>query len=154
MELSSGVNSTTGKSTTSKAKANQFQKDPKLQAIIQELEAQKNRPGGFSVHPKMEKMKTLLIEHFAQKQFDKDDADANGGNHTLTGDSRVMLFVTLRQCIDEVMEVLNREKPLIRAVPFIGQGTDKNGKKGYGQKEQLEVLCFSEYMLAIIDSIV
>ena len=139
MEISSGVNAVTGKATSSKAKASQFQKDPKLQAVIQELEAQKNRPGGFSVHPKMDKMKTLLIEHFAQKKFDKDDAVANGGGEDLSGDSRVMVFVSYRQCIEEVMDFLNLEKPLIRAVPFIGQGTDKNGKKGYGQKEQLEV---------------
>ena len=87
----------------------------------------------------MDKMKTLLIEHFAQKQFDKEDATANGGAPNAADDSRVMLFVSYRQCIDEVMEVLKHEQPLIRAVPFIGQGIDKNGKKGYGQKEQLEV---------------
>ena len=142
MEVSSGVNATTGKQTGSKSKANQFQKDPKLQAVIQELEAQRNRPGGFSVHPKMDKMKTLLIEHFAQKHFDDEDAQANGSGETLTSDSRVMLFVSYRQCIDEVINILDQEKPLIRAIPFIGQGTDKNGKKGYGQKEQLEVGTF------------
>lgn len=142
MELSSGVNTTTGKTTGSKSKASQFQKDPKLQAVIQELEAQKSRPEGFSVHPKMDKLKTLLIEHFAQKQFDKDDAEANGVTPSTSGDSSVMLFVSYRQCVDEVMEALRHEEPLIRAVPFIGQGTDKNGKKGYGQKEQLDVSTF------------
>ena len=40
---------------------------------------------------------------------------------------------------EQITEALNSEKPLIRAVPFIGQGVDKQGKKGYGQKEQLEV---------------
>lgn len=93
------------------------------------------------MHPKMDKMKTLLVEHFAQKRFDKEDADANGNDNgeELSGDSRVMVFASFRQGVDEVVEFLNSERPLIQAVPFIGQGTDKAGKKGYGQKEQLDV---------------
>lgn len=127
------MNAATGKETGKKAKAEQLQKDQKLQEVLQELEAQRARPGGFSAHPKMDTLKTLLVEHFAQRQFDREDG--NGGGD----DSRVMVFVSYRQCIDEVIALLNHERPLIRAVPFIGQGTDKNGKKGYGQKEQLEV---------------
>ena len=108
---------------------------------MQELERQKNQPGGFVTHPKMEKLKMLLIEHFAQKQFEKEDAVANNaiGAADLTGDSRVMVFCSFRQCVEEVTAFLNRDSPMIRAVPFIGQGTDKAGRKGYGQKEQLSV---------------
>lgn len=87
----------------------------------------------------MDRVKTLLVEHFAQKRYDKEDADANGGSEELTGDSHVMIFVSFRQCVDEIVEFLNLESPLIRAVPFIGQGADKAGKRGYAQKEQLEV---------------
>ncbi|KAI0690699.1 hypothetical protein BC835DRAFT_1363433 [Cytidiella melzeri] len=136
LDLMSETNATPG----SKSKSNQYQKDTKLQVILQELEAQMNQPGGFSVHPKMDKMKTLLVEHFAQKKFDKEDAQANGGGEDMSGDSRVMVFVSFRQCVDEVIAALSSEKPLIRAVPFIGQGTDKKGNKGYGQKEQLDVI--------------
>ena len=35
--------------------------------------------------------------------------------------------------------MLNEERPLIRATRFIGQGTDKQGKRGFAQKEQLDV---------------
>ena len=122
-----------------KQKENPFKSDVKIQAILEEFEAQKNRPTGFAIHPKMEKLKMLLVEHFAQKQFDKEDADAAGRGEGVSGDSRVMVFSTYRQCVDEIVEYLNRERPMIRAVPFIGQGTDKSGKKGYGQKQQLEV---------------
>ncbi|KAJ3558501.1 hypothetical protein NM688_g891 [Phlebia brevispora] len=123
-----------------KQKENPFKSDVKIQAILEEFEAQKNRPTGFAIHPKMEKLKMLLVEHFAQKQFDKEDADAAGRGEGVSGDSRVMVFSTYRQCVDEIVEYLNRESPMIRAVPFIGQGTDKSGKKGYGQKQQLEVI--------------
>lgn len=81
----------------------------------------------------------LLIEHFAQKRFEKEDADLEGGREGVTGESCVMVFCSFRQCVEEVVKFLNLDSPMIRAVPFIGQGTDKSGKKGYGQKEQLDV---------------
>ncbi|KAH9950517.1 P-loop containing nucleoside triphosphate hydrolase protein [Amylocystis lapponica] len=95
-----------------------IQKDPGFQALMKEIEAQKSR--GFALHPKMEKLRSLLVH----------EAD----------DSRVMVFVSFRECVDEVVEMLNRENPLIRATRFIGQGTDKHGRKGIAQKEQLEVI--------------
>lgn len=110
-----------------------------MQDVIKELDSQKSRSGGFSMHPKQEKLKLLLVEHFAQKRFDKDDAEAHGNDQIPSGDSRVMVFVSFRQGVDEVVDLLSREKPLIRPIPFIGQGMDKNGKKGYGQREQLDV---------------
>ena len=131
------------KPSSSKVKPKKPQKDPKLLEILQELDTMKVQSGGFPIHPKMDKMKTLLVEHFAQKRFDKDDAVANGGGEDLSGDSRVMIFVSFRQGVEEVVSFLNDDRPLIRAVPFIGQGIDKQGKKGYGQKEQLEV-CYTQ----------
>ena len=91
------------------------------------------------MHPKMDMVKTLLIEHFAQKRLDKEDAVASGGGDDLSGDSRVMVFASFRQNVDLLITMLNKENPLIRAVPFFGQGTDKHGNKGYSQKGQLEV---------------
>jgi hypothetical protein len=123
-ELATGVNEATGKQTATKSQADRFGKDPKLQAILTEMEKQMARPGGFSMHPKMDKLKTLLIEHFAQKGLDN-DSNAAGD---LDSDSRVMVFTSFRQTVDLIVEMLAKEKPLIRAVPFIGQGTDKNGK--------------------------
>ena len=124
-----------------KQKQNPHASDPKMQAVMQELEAQKARPGGFLTHPKMERLKMLLIEHFAQRRLDFEEAEAevNGQTGTNDGDSRVMVFCSYRQCVEEVTAFLNQDSPMIRAVPFIGQGTDKSGRKGYGQKEQLEV---------------
>ncbi|KAI0639199.1 hypothetical protein C8Q77DRAFT_45651 [Trametes polyzona] len=99
--------------------------------LMKELEKQAAR--GFSMHPKMDTLRTLLIDHFA-KQMPEDGA--NGPQSK----SRAMVFVSFRECVEEIVELLNKESPIIRAKAFIGQGTDKQGKRGYAQKEQLEVI--------------
>lgn len=98
--------------------------------LMKELEKQAAR--GFSMHPKMDTLRTLLIDHFGKEL--PDPADASG-----VCKSRAMVFVSFRECVEEIVELLNKESPIIRAKAFIGQGTDKQGKKGYAQKEQLEV---------------
>ncbi|GBE78153.1 hypothetical protein SCP_0110360 [Sparassis crispa] len=110
-------------------------KDQNFQALVKELEAQKSR--GFSLHPKMDKLRTLLVQHFAGTMIDREDTKKSIGE---AGDPRVIVFVSFRECVDEVVELLSKENPLIRATPFIGQGTDKQGRKGLAQKEQLEVI--------------
>ncbi|KAF7339856.1 ATP-dependent DNA helicase mph1 [Mycena venus] len=115
------------KKTASKAK--KFKEDPQFQAVIKELEAQRLR--GFAMHPKMEKLKALVVEHFAQKL---------GDDGQETEQTRVMVFSTFREAVDEIVDALNTQKPLIRANRFIGQGTDKQGRKGLAQKEQLELI--------------
>lgn len=103
-----------------------------FQSLMKKFEEQAAR--GFSVHPKMELLKTLLIDHFA-KQL----PESEGETSTHTGQSRAMVFVSFRECVEEIVELLNKESPIIRAKAFIGQSTDKQGRKGYAQKEQLEV---------------
>lgn len=114
-----------------------LQKDPGFKMLIKEFEAQKSR--GFSLHPKMEKLRTLLVQYFAKGMLDREEQGQDAQPASEADDSRVMVFVSFRECVDEVVEMLNKENPLIRATRFIGQGTDKHGKKGIAQKEQLEV---------------
>lgn len=114
------------------SKSKKLRHDPLFQATMRELENQRSR--GFSVHPKMDLLKTLVVQHFAKNLAD-DDAEERSNEET-----RAMVFVTFREAVDEIVEALNFERPLIRASKFIGQGTDKQGKKGLAQKEQLEVL--------------
>ncbi|KAI0670106.1 P-loop containing nucleoside triphosphate hydrolase protein [Trametes maxima] len=92
---------------------------------------------GFAIHPKMDTLRTLLIDHFAKQLPDELGGPAEGAPG---GQSRAMVFVSFRECVEEIVELLNKESPIIRAKAFIGQGTDKQGKKGYAQKEQLEVI--------------
>ncbi|CAL1696540.1 unnamed protein product [Somion occarium] len=115
-------------------------KDPKFQEVLKELENQYKR--GFSVHPKMEKLKMLLVQHFTTRMCEKDEAEERGDTEAAkeASSSRVMVFASFRECVDELVELLSQENPLIRVTKFIGQGMDKQGKKGYAQKEQLEVL--------------
>lgn len=105
--------------------------NPLFLSIMAEIRAQNAQ--GFSIHPKMEKMKTLIVQHFGARMSEEGDPEEGHGA------TKAMIFVTHRAMVDEIVEVLNQEKPLIRATPFIGQGTDKKGKKGLAQREQLEV---------------
>lgn len=129
--------------TAKKAKKNpKLGSDPAYQAIMKQLESQKTTPKGFPPHPKMTKLKMLVIQHFASRSADPEapDSPAHGIG---AEDTRVMIFVTFRNCLQEIVEYLNEESPLIRATKFIGQGTDKEGGKGFSQKEQLDVRPFT-----------
>lgn len=116
-----------------KKKASKLQSDSTFQKLLSDLEAGQKRPGGLGMHPKMETLKTLLVQHFGQRisEGDEEQPEAN--------ETRAMVFVTYRECVDEIVDVLNQESPLLRATRFVGQGADKQGKKGFAQKEQLEV---------------
>lgn len=116
-----------------KKKPSKLKSDPTFQKLITNLETAQKLPGGFGMHPKMETLKTLLVQHFAQRISEGDEED-EGVNNT-----RAMVFVTYRECVDEIVEVLNQESPLLKVTRFVGQGVDKQGKKGFAQKEQLEV---------------
>ncbi|KAF8898361.1 hypothetical protein BD779DRAFT_1666229 [Infundibulicybe gibba] len=115
-----------GKRAASKAK--KLRADPLFQELMQELEKQRNR--GFALHPKMDTLKTLAVQHFGGKMGETGEPE----------ETRVMIFVTFREAVDEIVEALNAEKPLIRAHKFIGQGTDKQGNRGLAQREQLEII--------------
>ncbi|EIM83347.1 P-loop containing nucleoside triphosphate hydrolase protein [Stereum hirsutum FP-91666 SS1] len=143
-----------GDNNSDKAKSgnNKLTNDPNFQAIMRELDLQAHI--GFAVHPKMEKLKMLVLNHFGTK-LPEEAADANngeaigagvngvgaGGNKGSEGDdTRVMVFVTFREAVEQLVEFLNEESPIIRATKFIGQGADKAGKKGFAQKDQLDVI--------------
>ncbi|KAF5312582.1 hypothetical protein D9619_003333 [Psilocybe cf. subviscida] len=111
------------------ASSKKLKEDPNFRALMNEFERQ--RAHGFSVHPKVEKLKSILIQHFGSK-LPEEDGTAE--------DTKVMVFSNYRGVVDEITEELNKEQPLIRATRFIGQGTDKQGKKGLAQKEQNDII--------------
>jgi Fanconi anemia group M protein len=67
-------------------------------------------------------LEELLLDHF--------NADS---------DTRAMVFVQWRDSVSEIVEMLAKHSPQIRAMPFVGQGTGKSGK-GLTQKEQQQVI--------------
>ncbi|EGG02918.1 uncharacterized protein MELLADRAFT_38323, partial [Melampsora larici-populina 98AG31] len=89
----------------------------------------------FSPHPKMDKMKALIIEFFigvSERQ--------KGQNKDKQGTSRLMVFCNFRDVVTDIVDYLNMEQPLIKASAFIGQGTDTKGNRGMTQKQQAEVI--------------
>ncbi|KAH8998735.1 P-loop containing nucleoside triphosphate hydrolase protein [Lactarius hatsudake] len=110
-------------------------KDPAFQTLVTELRLQKSN--GFAVHPKLEMLKVLVMDHFGQRLRDENasDADVRVGE-----DTRAMVFVTFREAVDEIVDFLNQDSPLLRANKFIGQGIDKKGNKGLAQREQLDII--------------
>lgn len=109
--------------------------DKNWTALLVELEKQKAH--GFDPHPKMEKLISLALRHFVEADAEAAAAIVRG--EPIEGESKVMVFVQFRDCVDEIIDRLKHHHPLIRPTPFIGQGTDKRGNKGISQKEQLEV---------------
>ncbi|KAH8100558.1 P-loop containing nucleoside triphosphate hydrolase protein [Cristinia sonorae] len=114
-------------------KPSKMKENPLYQSLMTEMEEQRAR--GFTAHPKKEKMLDLIIQHFGAKLSDENGQEVSGSDS-----SRVMVFSTFRENVDELVDMLNQHQPLIRAVRFIGQGVDKQGRKGYAQKEQMEVI--------------
>lgn len=53
--------------------------------------------------------------------------------------TRVMIFSSFRESVQEIAGMLNRHTPLIRVMTFMGQASAGKGVKGFTQKEQLEV---------------
>lgn len=101
--------------------------------IVSEVAAIRGREG-YVGHPKMERLRTMCIEHF---EAAKDEVDEYTGEKRET---RVMIFCNFRAVVEEIVDCLNTQRPLIKATPFVGQASSK-GTKGKSQKEQLEV-CF------------
>jgi ATP-dependent DNA helicase MPH1 len=110
-------------------------KDQKYKDLMRGLEMQKEKDCRFPPHPKMERLKSLVLEHLMRKGT----TDADGESIEPNADTRVMVFVSFRDCVEEVVDYLNSDSPIIKATKFVGQGTDKGGRKGFAQKEQLAV---------------
>ncbi|NWR05311.1 FANCM protein, partial [Paradoxornis webbianus] len=88
-------------------------------------------------HPKLKKLEEIVIEHFKSwKQRCSDEGGRSGGSG---GDTRVMIFSSFRDSVQEIAEMLARLRPAVRAMTFVGHSTGKS-TKGFTQKEQLEVV--------------
>ncbi|KLO13943.1 P-loop containing nucleoside triphosphate hydrolase protein [Schizopora paradoxa] len=123
------------KEDTSKAfvqMMNHIRKDKDFGNLMAEFDRQKNAQK--TRHPKMEKLVSLTLTHFTNAAEDAAASDSP------VGESKIMVFVQFRDVVDEVVELFKSHEPTIRAARFVGQGLDKQGRKGINQKEQLEVI--------------
>ncbi|NWV52400.1 FANCM protein, partial [Daphoenositta chrysoptera] len=87
-------------------------------------------------HPKLKKLEEIVIEHF--KSWKRGCSD-EGRSESPPGDTRVMIFSSFRDSVQEIAEMLARLSPAVRAMTFVGHSSGKS-TKGFTQKEQLEVV--------------
>ncbi|KAI8905033.1 hypothetical protein EDD86DRAFT_271605 [Gorgonomyces haynaldii] len=110
-------------------------KDQALLSIVNSLPLRMKSPT-FVSHPKIERLVAIVVEHFVNLQEDNQrQLDAGLPEEQ----SRVMIFSTFRESVDEIVRHLDFHKPMVRSMAFIGQGKLK-GKKGLNQKEQLQLI--------------
>ncbi|KAI5475818.1 ATP-dependent DNA helicase MPH1 [Pseudohyphozyma bogoriensis] len=87
---------------------------------------------GYVGHPKMDNLIKMCSAHFEEAQHELDD-------YGQPMQTRVMIFCNFRAVVDEIVDCLNRQRPLIKATAFVGQASSK-GAKGKSQKEQIETI--------------
>lgn len=119
-----------------RARPSKFTSESEFVQLMALLEVQRVR--GFEPHPKMKMVQELVLEHLLQHSQSTSGVEEERNPDTPLG-GKVMVFIQFRDCVDEVVALLNRQQPMINASPFIGQGADKQGRKGFTQTEQREV---------------
>lgn len=125
------------KSNTDGQKGGKWQKqvvqDESFKKLMSHLEPWSKNPE-FIGHPKLEYLKSVILNHFMDAGEGRDSGE-NGG-HPAT---RVMIFVHFRDSAEEVTRVLQRYAPMIRPHIFVGQSSAK-GSEGMDQKTQLKII--------------
>ncbi|XP_037359165.1 Fanconi anemia group M protein isoform X2 [Talpa occidentalis] len=86
----------------------------------------------FYSHPKLKKLEEVVIEHF--KSW-----NAQHTSEKKCDETRVMIFSSFRDSVQEIAEMLVQHQPVIKAMTFVGHASGKS-MKGFTQKEQLEVV--------------
>ncbi|KAK7905064.1 hypothetical protein WMY93_017671 [Mugilogobius chulae] len=118
---------------------NELQRTPTFMDLYKEMEVMFLKPPAgpddsfVYSHPKLEKLEEVVLQHF--KQWSETNTGLAG---TVT--TRVMIFSSFRESVQEIAAMLNRHAPLIRVMTFMGQASAGKGVKGFTQKEQLEVV--------------
>lgn len=79
------------------------------------------------MHPKMAATIEIISEHFQKEE-------AAGNPNT-----KVMVFCSLRECVHEIVELLNASSQGMRASLFVGQAADRQGR-GLRQSEQQDII--------------
>ncbi|XP_035388629.1 Fanconi anemia group M protein isoform X2 [Electrophorus electricus] len=125
----------------------ELQRSPVFMDLYREMEAMFHTSAGgpeerfFYSHPKLQKLDEVVLHHFRTWSKNSDcgqdssSGDASGGVST-----RVMIFSSFRESVQEIAEMLNRHQPLIKVMTFMGQASGGKGLRGFTQKEQLEVV--------------
>ncbi|KAM4663535.1 Fanconi anemia group M protein [Discoglossus pictus] len=87
-------------------------------------------------HPKLKKLEEVVVQHF--KTWNKQEGQSSS-NQTAS-DTRIMIFSSFRDSVQEIAEMLNQHHPTVSVMTFVGHSSTGKGVKGFTQKEQLEVV--------------
>lgn len=109
--------------------SNTLKADSNYQALMIQLE--KLRAPSFPYHPKMDRVRSLLIDYFVRNE---------GAN------TKAMVFTSFRHSCEELVQMLEEHAPIIKPIRFVGQSNDKKGAKGMTQKQQLEVCWYMTFV--------
>nr|XP_027314080.2 Fanconi anemia group M protein isoform X2 [Anas platyrhynchos] len=90
-------------------------------------------------HPKLRKLEEIVVEHFKSWKMKCSDQTTTESTSVNNVDTRVMIFSSFRDSVQEIAEMLSRFNPMVRVMMFVGHSTGKS-TKGFTQKEQLEVV--------------
>jgi ATP-dependent DNA helicase MPH1 len=87
----------------------------------------------FIGHPKLDYLRQVVLAHFL------DAGEGRQGSDVPPSATRVMIFASYRDSVDEIVRVLQRNSPMIRPSVFVGQQASKGGE-GMNQKKQNETI--------------
>ncbi|KIW79386.1 hypothetical protein Z517_05998 [Fonsecaea pedrosoi CBS 271.37] len=114
--------------------AKQIVDDENFKKLMVRLKGWINNPE-FIGHPKLSYLKTVVLNHFMDAGESR-----SGSNDASSSNTRIMIFTHYRDSAEEIVRVLNRHGPMIRAHVFVGQSGTKGGSEGMDQKTQLSVI--------------
>nr|QIC49958.1 putative Fanconi anemia group M protein [Actinia equina] len=99
----------------------------------------------FKSHPKLLKLEEVIVEHFQKFSSEAASTSTSVDNESVAEskqvaavNTRVMIFSQYRDSVGEITAILNKHKPLVRVMSFIGQASTGKSSRGLSQKEQLE----------------
>jgi ATP-dependent DNA helicase MPH1 len=134
LDLESGTKSDNGKRKYPQKK---LAEEPLFKTIMRLFKQREQASNSASmVHPKMDRLRSLLLQYFADQPPVASDSDSANKE----AESKVMVFASYRRAVEQIVNQLNLDAPIIRAHRFIGQAATKDGVKGLSQREQLKVL--------------
>ncbi|KAI0136566.1 type III restriction enzyme [Xylariales sp. AK1849] len=83
----------------------------------------------FVSHPKLTALSGTVLNHFIDAGEGREGGESSN--------TRIIVFSEYRDSAEEIVRVLNRHKPMIRAAVFVGQADTKKSE-GMKQSEQIE----------------
>ncbi|KAJ8341639.1 hypothetical protein SKAU_G00339300 [Synaphobranchus kaupii] len=126
---------------------NELQRTVEFMDLYREMEALFVKPSAgpkeplIYSHPKLQKLEEVVLQHFqtwADGTGPGEGSSSEGGAKCIS--TRVMIFSSFRESVQEIAAMLSRHLPLIRVMTFMGQASTGKGVRGFTQKEQLEVV--------------